>query len=159
MRILLFLVVAACATGTPVSTPVDSATYYQRYVASYDLKALLDEPLVAAELKDLLGPKLDYLLLNLNVTGSIGVVAGALTASGNAPHRGGEEEAVLCFNPERRVVEAAIYSRGSITVYAREARYPNLTLCIKDWITDVNAAHAARLRQPGNVRLHPDARQ
>jgi hypothetical protein len=50
-------------------------------------------------------------------------------------------------------VEAAILSKGAVTVYTRAEKYEYATICIKDWITLVNSGHADRFVQPANVRV------
>jgi hypothetical protein len=124
-----------------------------RYAGSYDSAPLLQEPVVRAELARLLGPERGHLERNLDVSGSVDVIGGVLAVSGNAPHRGTEEEAVVCVVPPGSAVEAAILSRGVVTVFTRAPDYAQVTLCVKDWITLANAGHADRLKQPGNVRL------
>ncbi len=73
--------------------------------------------------------------------------------SGNAPHQGTEEEAVVCVDPYRSTIDAALFSQGTVTVFTRQAAYENLPICIKDWITQVNSGHTARLQRPRNVQL------
>jgi hypothetical protein len=124
-----------------------------KYAGSYDTDALLGEPAVRAELRKLLGAQLKHLVNNLNVKGSVDVVGGALSISGNAPHGGTEEEAVVCVVPINMMVEAAILSRGAITVFTRAEKYEYATLCIKDWVTLANSRHVDRLQQPANVRV------
>jgi hypothetical protein len=125
-----------------------------RYVGGWDVDALLGEPPIAAELHALLGDSLKQLEFNLDVTAGVEYYGGALTVSGNAPHLGTEQEAVVCVQPLAVPrVHAAIYSRGAITVYTREARYEYLPTCVKDWITLVNSGHVDRMEQPGNVSL------
>ena len=124
-----------------------------RYAGSYDSAALLQEPAVRAELARLLRGERGHFERNLNVSGSVDVIGGVLAISGNAPHRGTEEEAVVCVVPPGSTVEAAILSQGVVTVFTRAPEYAHATRCVKDWITLANAGHVDRLKQPGNVRL------
>lgn len=124
-----------------------------KYANSDDTDALLREPAVRAQLQKLLGPQLGTLQQNLDVRGSVDVIGGVLSISGNAPHAGTEEEAVVCVAPIGPVVQAAIFSKGKTTVFASEANYEYLFRCIKDWITQVNSLHIDRFQQPANVRL------
>lgn len=124
-----------------------------RYANSDDTDALLREPAVRAQLQKLLGPQLATLEWNLSVRGSVDVISGALSVSGNAPHAGTEEEAVVCVAPIGPVVQAAIYSKGRTTVFASERSYEFLFRCIKDWITQVKSQHVDRFERPANVRL------
>lgn len=121
-----------------------------------DSDALLREPAVQAELKRIVGSQLPKLMQNINVRGAIAFDGGSLVISGNAPHKGGEEEGVVCVNPySPGLVEAAIFSRGRITVFATAQKYEYLTLCVKDWITQANSGHRDRTTQPKNVSYVP----
>ena len=118
-----------------------------------DSDGLLKEPAVSAELKRVVGNQLPKLMQNTNVRGSIAYDGGSLVVSGNAPHKGGEEEGVICVNPySPGLVEAAIFSRGKITVFATAEKYEYLSLCVKDWITQVNSGHRDRTTQPKTFR-------
>jgi hypothetical protein len=109
---------------------------------------------VSAELKRVVGNQLPKLMQNTNVRGAIAYDGGSLVVSGNAPHKGGEEEGVICVNPySPGLVEAAIFSRGKITVFATAEKYEYLSLCVKDWITQVNSGHRDRMTQPKNVSV------
>ena len=119
-----------------------------------DSEGLLKEPAVNAELKRVVGNQLPKLMQNTNVRGAIAYDGGSLVVSGNAPHKGGEEEGVICVNPySPGLVEAAIFSRGKITVFATAEKYEYLSLCVKDWITQVNSGHRDRTTQPKNVSV------
>src|SRR5690606_4673898 len=114
-----------------------------RYVGTWEVDRLLEDPAIGPELHALLGPALSTLTRNLSVTGGIEYVGGSLSVRGNAPHKGTEEEAIVCVQPYGPVprVHAAIFSKGTVTVYTREERYSFLTECIKDWIPLVNSRH------------------
>ena len=88
---------------------------------------------------------------NINVTSDIDRIGGALAIVGNAPHKGGEEEGAICVSEYDGSVQAAILSKGRISVFARQPSYDGLMLCIKDWITQVNSGHHDRFTQPKNV--------
>lgn len=118
-----------------------------------DTDAFLKEPAIRAQLQRLAGSQLPRLMQNLDVRGSIDFVSGGFKISGNAPHQGTEEEGVICVNPYGPIVEAAIFSRGRITVFAAVEQYEYLTLCVKDWITQVNSGHRDRSYQPKNVTV------
>lgn len=119
-----------------------------------DSDGLLKEPAVSTELKRVVGNQLPKLMQNTNVRGAIAYDGGSLVVSGNAPHKGGEEEGVICVNPySPGLVEAAIFSRGKITVFATAEKYEYLSLCVKDWITQVNSGHRDRTTQPKNVSV------
>jgi hypothetical protein len=124
-----------------------------KYAGNPDSDALLREPAVRAQLQKLLGAQLAHLERNLNVRGEIDLVGGALSLSGNAPHKGTEEEAVVCVNPFGPKVQAAIFSKGRVTIFADQPTYEYLMLCVKDWVTQVNSKHVDRMRQPKNVQM------
>ncbi|HEX9811446.1 MAG TPA: hypothetical protein VGA88_05085 [Burkholderiales bacterium] len=149
------LFVVALFTGIAVAQDREPAAraLLAKYAGSYDTDAFLREPALRAELEKLLEPALAHLERNLRVRGSVDLSGSTLSVSGNAPHQGTEEEAIVCFVPIDGRVESAIYSRGTVTVYARTPVYEYLTLCIKDWITLVNSNHLDRFKQPQNVRL------
>jgi len=123
----------------------------RRYVGSPDYPALLKEPKVKAQLDALVGKAMPKLMRNVDVTAEMGLVSGAIVISGNAPHGGGEEEGVICVAEYDGTMQAAILSKGRITVFAKDPHYENLMICIKDWITQVNSGHRDRFEQPKNV--------
>lgn len=119
-----------------------------------DSDGLMKEPAVRAELQRVVGNQLPRLMKNIDVRGGIDHYGGSLMVSGNAPHKGGEEEGAVCVNPYApSLVEAAIFSKGKVTVFATAERYESLTLCVKDWITQVNSGHRDRFTQPKNVQV------
>ena len=153
---LLALMIAAAPTGAEAPLPEDEArVLLQRYAASWDLDALLAEPPVAHELQALPAEAREQLLRNLSVRGTIDVYGGALSIMGNAPHRGGEDEALLCVEVGGGAVRlhAAILSAGRVTIHTRGERYNYLPICVRDWVALVSTGHHYRLRQPANVEL------
>jgi hypothetical protein len=144
LLVALWAIAAKAQGGTP---PL------RKYAGSPDYPALLKEPQVKANLQAVVGRQLPTLMRNLNVAGDIGLVSGALSISGNAPHKGGEEEGVICVSEYDGKVEAAIYSKGRVSVFAKDKNYEFLMLCIKDWITQVNSGHRDRFKQPANVQF------
>jgi len=119
-----------------------------------DSDGLLKEPAVKAALQKVVGAQLPKLLQNINVRGTIAFDGGSFVLAGNAPHKGGEEEGVVCVSPySPGLVEAAIFSKGRIAVFASAEKYEYLTLCVKDWITQVNSGHRDRFTQPKNVQV------
>jgi len=92
---------------------------------------------------------------NLNVRGGVDLSGETLSVNGNASHQGTEEEGIVCVTvlPLKTIVEAAIFSKGAVTIYTRDATYENASICIKDWITLVNSGHVDRVKQPANVQV------
>jgi hypothetical protein len=152
---VLCLLVAALAAFVLAQEagPSHGHQLLRKYAGSDDTDALLREPPVQESLRQLLGEEIQHLLENLDVRGSADLISGVLSLSGNAPHQGTVEEAVVCVSTYNPDVSAAIFSDGNVTVYSRTTQYENLPLCIKDWITLVNSEHRDRLMQPPNVRM------
>ena len=125
----------------------------EKYAGSYDTDALLREDFVRKKLVAMLGDELQHFFENLNVRGSVDLIANTLSLAGNAAHRGGEEEAVLCVAAYNLEVSAAVLSEGLISVFSTTRDYASLNLCIKDWITQVNSGHADRFVAQRNVRM------
>ena len=126
-----------------------------KWAGNYDTDAFLRLPGVREELQELLGPELKHLMHNLDVRGAVDLSGQTLSVNGNAPHQGAEEEAVVCVTvlPLKMIVEAAILSKETITVFTRAEKYEYASICIKDWITLANSRHADRFMQPANVRV------
>lgn len=126
-----------------------------KYAGTWEVGAFLEEQAVRGELQELMGAELKTLEHNLNVNGGVEFISGALAVRGNAPHKGTEEEAIVCVQPFGAApkVHAAVFSQGFVTVYTRETRYDFMTVCVKDWITLVSSRHINRLEQPENVRM------
>ena len=137
----------------PAAQAQDQAPPLRKYVGSPDYTALLKEPNVKANLTAVAGKQLPALLRNLGVSGDVDRIGGALMVAGNAPHKGGEEEAVICVAEYDGKVEAALFSKSRVTVFAKDQNYEFLMLCIKDWITQVSSGHRDRFKQPGNVQF------
>jgi hypothetical protein len=127
----------------------------KKYIGNPDTDALLKEPAVRGPLEAMLGKQLPRLLQNLNVRGDVELSGGALALSGNAPHKGGEEEAIVCIADQGPVpyVEAAIFSKGKVTIFSKSPQYDGVTICVKDWVTQVNSGHRDRMTQPKNVQI------
>lgn len=155
-RPIILLMTLTVVVGSVLSEPLPDADHglLSRYAGTWDSDSLLSQPAIQERLRQLTGSAMPHLMQNLDVRGAIDVVGGALSVSGNAPHQGTEEEAVVCVGAGGLRVEAALISAGTVTVYMPNGSYENLSLCIKDWITLVNSRHVDRLRQPANVRLY-----
>jgi hypothetical protein len=146
-----FAVVATLTAGTAQSQ--DKAPALRKYVGSPDYTALLKEPTVKANLTAVVGKQLPAVMRNLGVSSDVDRLGGALMVAGNAPHKGGEEEAVICVSEYDGKVEAALFSKSRVTVFAKDKNYEFLMLCVKDWITQVSSGHRDRFKQPGNVQF------
>jgi hypothetical protein len=96
---------AAKHTGKPLS-------YLAAKVGSEPYSLWATQPL-HSRLQALLGAS-EYAVFirNMNPCGAIEQANGILSTSGNAPHRGYEEEAVLLIDPEKDVIEVIIMHGG-----------------------------------------------
>ena len=151
------LIGAAGVTATPLAHALAAVPgkppLFQKYIGSPYTDGLLREPAVRAELQRLVGAQLPKLLKNLDVKGDVELVSGSLVVSGNASHGGGEEEGIVCVFAHSGGVEAGIASKGRITVFTKAGNYEEASICIKDWITQMNSGHRDRFQQPKNVQL------
>ena len=146
---------AVCAMASITQADDIQRTMIIKYAGTYESGALLQEPSVHAELQHLLGIEFDHLIRNLTVRGPVDVSGHALSVAGNAPHEGTNEEAIVCITPSPLRVEAAILSKTVVTIFARPVKYEYLSICIKDWITQVNSHHIDRVKPPQNIRMAP----
>jgi hypothetical protein len=151
-RLLWSIAIAALALAA-TTAQAQTIPPLRKYVASPNYPAMFKEPTVQSQLQAAVGKQLPALMRNLNVSGEVEWIGGALSIHGNAPHQGGEEEGVVCVNEYNGAVEAAILSKGRITVFAKDNGYDTLMLCIKDWITQANSGHRDRMTQPKNVQF------
>lgn len=149
------VVAVFASAGAARADQVTQRTMIAKWAGSYNTEGFLMEPAVHSKLQKLLGKELDHLMHNMDVRGGVDLSGETLSVNGNAPHQGTEEEAIVCVTvlPLNTIVEAAILSKGAVTVYTRAEKYENASICIKDWITLVNSGHADRFVQPANVRV------
>jgi len=152
LTLLLTLLVSATA-GAQRADPDAGKHLLREYAGSDNSYGLIKSPQIWPQLQRLLGRELRHLQANLDVSGAVDVVGGDLSVSGNAPHQGMVEEAVVCVNTYNLEVSAAIYSKGVVTAYSRSKNYDDLSRCIKTWITVANSERRAFLRQPRNVHM------
>ena len=162
---LLVALLLAAAGAAQAQTPQQQAKEREaqarallaKYTAEpgrHDTDGLLKEPAVKAALQRVVGSQAAKLMQNIAVRGDVAYDGGSLVIVGNANHKGGEEEGVVCVIPfGPALVEAGIFSRGKVTVYAAAEQYEYLSICVKDWITQVNSGHRDRFKQPQNVQV------
>lgn len=110
----------------PVSVPGipldwnNLAAHVGKYPGGYsaDNIDLFDKGAVAAALKSRMGSKMEVLKTNLSVTGGLERQGNLYFVSGNAQHKGGEEQAYVLIDPARRAVQVGLWEKGKLTVYA-----------------------------------------
>jgi hypothetical protein len=123
------------------------------HAGGYDTDAILDDPLVAVELRRLLGSELEHLRENLGVRGGADLKSCDLVIEGNANHRGTEENGIVTVNLVSGAVAAGILSAGRITLYAVGDGYFSMPLAIRDWIAVVAAGFNYRFEPPAGTQL------
>ena len=110
---------AVAVQGIPAEW-TNLASLVGKYPGTYakDNIDLFDRGAIAAALKARLGPKMDALKTNLSVVTPLKRVGNYYYLSGNAQHKGGEEQAYVMIDPARRAVQVGLWERGKLTVYA-----------------------------------------
>ena len=137
------LVIACGASAQGSGRPL-----LKKYIGNPDTDALLKEPAVRGPLEAMLGKQLPRLIQNLNVRSDVELIGGALALSGNAPHKGGEEEAIVCI-----AVASDEAPPEVSTIFTKSPQYDGVMICVKDWVTQVNSGHRDRFTQPKNVQV------
>jgi hypothetical protein len=79
---------------------------------------IFDKGAIAAALRSVLGEKMSVLQANLSVVGPLQRQGALYYLLGNAPHRGGEDQAYVLMHAGQRVVQVGLWERGKLTVYA-----------------------------------------
>lgn len=123
------------------------------FVTSFDTEGLLADPVVQAGLARLRGLPLEHLRRNLDVHGPVGYSSGLVFVQGNAPQRGGQENAFLGVNLHTGQVCAAFLTQGRIVVHANQGDYNALPDALRDWILMIFAYERTGGGMPQNVDL------
>jgi hypothetical protein len=158
---LLALPIAAPAACTVKDGGVSPMLDYAgNYVSD---KNLLAAPAVAARLKRLPVEVRQHLRRNLDVAGPIDLVGCDLVLSGNAPHRGGEENAIVDVSLYSGAVTVAIHSRGHTDIWLdtdptadTSTPYDAVPRAVKQWA--VLADMGFPYQKPASVRVHAPLR-
>ncbi|MXO71843.1 hypothetical protein GRI99_09355 [Altererythrobacter buctensis] len=115
---------ASTAAPAPVAgTPLEwtnLAALVGRYPGAYseDNIDLFDKGTIAAALRAALGAKMPVLEANLSAVTPLQSEGGLYYIMGNAPHRGGEDQAYVTIDPVKRAVQVGLWEQGKLTVYA-----------------------------------------
>lgn len=72
---------------------------------------------IADALRDLLGDDIGRLQDNLAVAGPLQRERGVYYVTGNAPHRGGVDQAYVLMDPSQRALEVGLWRSGTLEVY------------------------------------------
>lgn len=105
--------------GTPLEW-TNLRSLVGRYPGTYaeDNIDLFDKGAIAAALRAILGGKMEVLKTNLSTVGPLQRQGNIYYIYGNAPHRGGEDQAYVLIDSVRRAVQVGLWEQGKLTVYA-----------------------------------------
>lgn len=147
---------AACAGKLSMLQP-----YAGQYLADH---GLLDAPALAAVLQRLPAGERLHLRRNLDVSGPIELAGCHLVVSGNAPHMGTEQDAMLDVDLASGTVIAAIHGGGRIDIHvladpgAPTPRWDALPRGLREWAVRADMGFPQQrprnLAQPRSVHLH-----
>lgn len=109
----------ASVAGTPLDW-TNLAAMVGRYPGSYsrDNIDLFGRGSIAAALRAAVGPKMAVLKANLVTISPLKRQGNLYYITGNAPHRGGEDQAYVLIDAARRAVQVGLWEKGKLTVYA-----------------------------------------
>ena len=163
-RNLLFatlLILAALPFGASAAC-IGKYAYLQSYAGNYigDMN-LLAVPPVAARLAELPASLRRHFERNLDVAGPIDLIGCHLVLSGNAPHMGPEENAIVDLNLYSGAVTLAIHSRGRSDIYLDKnptagtigGLYDAVPGAVQEWA--IMADMGFPYQKPASVRVHP----
>lgn len=94
-----------------------------RFIGTYSYRPVLEDPAVAAALRDLAGDDVGTIIDNLQVRGPVDFIDGHLVLRGLAPHQGGLEESTVWVKIYDGTVRAALLHAGTMTLFARDRSY------------------------------------
>jgi len=125
---------------------------------------LLAAPSVAASLARLPVSVREHFERNLDVSGPVDLIDCHLVLSGNAPHMGGEEDAIIDVDLYSGAVTVAVHGRGRTDVYLGAGvaahlpgdAYGAVPEAVKQWA--VLADMGFPYQKPASVLVHPPPR-
>lgn len=105
--------------GTPLEW-TNLADLVGRYPGSYSKENIdfLERGAIAAALRSALGAKMTVLGTNLSTVGPLERYGNIYYIYGNAPHRGGEDQAYILIDASRKQVQVGLWEKGKLTVFA-----------------------------------------
>jgi hypothetical protein len=158
MRLLVFLALLAVADAANAACPGRFA-YLAKYVGEIPDSALID-PAISSRMTDLMGTQVRRLKTNLSAAVPVALINCELVVEGNAPHQGGQQNAMLSFNLYDGIMTVAILEGDRILVRATKHRhrdpsnYSHLPAHVRDWIY-VAANHFSLARNAPGERHAP----
>jgi len=123
---LLICCLAAPAGGEEADWKKGKLAHLAPYIGTYRYDAILADPAVAAALDAFTGTDAARIRINLQVAAPIGFAGADLVMAGNAPHRGGLDEAIVLVRIFDGSVRAALLHEGRMTLYAPDTDFAYL---------------------------------
>jgi hypothetical protein len=163
LRIATFLTLLAVSGAAEASCSGRFANLTA--LAGGDQGQFLRHPAVSSRLAQLMGPELTHLKTNLSVAGPVALVGCELVVEGNAPHQGGEQNAIVSFDLYYGIVTAVILDKGRVLVRStiNRARDPNdyshLPAHVRDWIFVAANGFRSRVEPPANLTFQVPRRK
>jgi hypothetical protein len=121
----------------------------------------LKNPVVQSRMSRLMGAELAHLKRNLLATPPVALIDCELVVEGNAPHQGGNQNAILSFNLYSGIMTVAILDGDRVLVrttkhrYRDWSNYSHLPAHVRDWIYVAADHFHSRGHPPSNVVLLP----
>ncbi len=117
------LIAASVAGAEEIDWKRGRLEHLARFIGTYAYGPILNDPAVAAALRDVAGSRVETIVKNLQVQGPVDFIDGHLVLRGLAPHQGGEEEATVWVKIYDGTVRAALLHAGTMTLFAPDGRY------------------------------------
>ncbi len=130
-----WMLLASTASGQDIDQKQGKWGHLSEYIGTYNYEAVLSDEEVSAKLSSILGGELERFQKNLSVHGPIGFSGRCLILTGNAPHRGFDENAYLNICLSRGSVDIVLTGDGAIQVYSEKSRFQHLDWMLRSWIT------------------------
>lgn len=154
--------IASAAAAACTGPYADLQSYAGKYLA--EPTDLLSAAPVVTRLQHLSATERLHLRRNLSVSGPVELDACHLIVSGNAPHRGTEEDAIVDFDLASGTLIAAIHTRGRTDVYliteapSATPDWQALPMTVQAWAVRADMGFPEQLPpqlvQPRSVHLH-----
>jgi hypothetical protein len=135
------VVILCAAVWVALATPAQAIDWKQgklghlsAHIGTYNYVAILGDPMVESALRDLAGPDAATIVANLDVASSVAFIDGFLVLRGNAPHRGGLDEALVMIKVFDGQVRAALLHDNRMTLFAADAEYEYVPRELRDFV-------------------------
>jgi hypothetical protein len=131
---VVLLVAAIAAVAQDLDWKTGKLGHLAPYIGTYRYDAILDDPAVKSALRTLAGADTAHIVANLDVASPIAFVGGNLVLRGNAPHRGGLDEAIVLVMIYDGTVRAALLHDRQMKLFARDSEYAYVPRELKDFL-------------------------